>query len=181
MIAFTAPDRQASKSVPAYSPLGMLAELTEPEGWMVSKIDGKPITDASKSGEGVLLPIGGYKGSGLNIMIGLLAGTMNGAYFGKDVVDFNADSKTVTNTGHFVVAIDIAAFCDVDDFKSGVDEIWDTMKASDLLPGVTEIRLPGERLARVTAERRTGGIPIHAELRRALDKLAGELNIAPLG
>ena len=62
-----------------------------------------------------------------------------------------------------------------------LDDIWDTMKSSDLLPGVTEIRLPGERLARITLERRTGGIPIHTELRRVLDKLAGELGIQPLG
>ena len=38
--------------------------------------------------EGVLLPIGGYKGSGLALMIGLLAGVLNGAAFGRDVIDF---------------------------------------------------------------------------------------------
>src|SRR5262249_49657387 len=36
-----------------------------PEGWMVSAKDGKPITDSAKSAEGLLMPIGGHKGSGL--------------------------------------------------------------------------------------------------------------------
>jgi LDH2 family malate/lactate/ureidoglycolate dehydrogenase len=168
-------------TVAAYGKVKTKAQRGEtmPEGWMIDR-QGRPLTDPKRSNDGFLLPIGGPKGYGLALMFGLLAGTLNGAAFGRDVVDFNADSKTVTNTGHFVVAIDIAAFCDVDAFKRGVDTIWDTMKSSDLLPGVNEIRLPGERLARVLGERRAGGIPIHDELRRVLDKLAGELGIPPL-
>jgi L-2-hydroxycarboxylate dehydrogenase (NAD+) len=53
-----------------------------PEGWMVSREDGLPLTDPQRSDEGLLLPIGGYKGSGLAIVLGLLAGTLNGAAFG---------------------------------------------------------------------------------------------------
>ena len=59
-----------------------------PEGWVIHSKTGKPITDPKKVGEGVLLPIGGHKGSGLALMIGLLAGVLNGAAFGHDVVDF---------------------------------------------------------------------------------------------
>jgi LDH2 family malate/lactate/ureidoglycolate dehydrogenase len=53
----------------------------------------------------------------------------------------------VTNTGHFVIALDISAFTDPDAFKASVDQTWDEMKRSPLLPGFDEIRLPGERLA----------------------------------
>ncbi|MEA2950123.1 MAG: L-2-hydroxycarboxylate dehydrogenase, partial [Alphaproteobacteria bacterium] len=48
------------------------------EGWVVHSKTGEPITDPKKVGEGVLLPIGGHKGSGLALMIGLLAGVLNG-------------------------------------------------------------------------------------------------------
>src|SRR5438874_81036 len=44
-----------------------------PEGWMVSIRDGGPITDPAQSEHGLLLPIGGYKGSGLALVLGLLA------------------------------------------------------------------------------------------------------------
>ena len=62
-----------------------------PEGWMVEP-RGRPAAHRSaRSAEGLLLPIGGYKGSGLALVLGLLAGTLNGAAFGRDVIDFNYD------------------------------------------------------------------------------------------
>src|SRR5437764_14514761 len=79
-------------------------------GWMVNTATGEDIIDAKKSAEGLLLPIGGYKGSGLAIMLGLLGGPLNRAAFGRDVVDLHADDKSETDTGHFVIALDTARF-----------------------------------------------------------------------
>ena len=89
-----------------------------PEGWMVSAKDGKPITDSAKSGEGLLMPIGGHKGSGLALVLGLLAGVLNGAAFGREVVDFNADDESACNTGHFIIALDVSRFLPIAAFKS---------------------------------------------------------------
>ena len=58
-----------------------------PVGWMIGR-DGKPLTDPKRAEQGLLLPIGDYKGYGLSLMTGLLAGTLNQAAFGRDVVDF---------------------------------------------------------------------------------------------
>ena len=69
--------------------------------------------------------MGEYKGSGLALMIGLLAGVLNGAAFGRDVVDFNADDKSETNTGHFMVAVDIARFCRCDFHRRGRSPLHD--------------------------------------------------------
>ena len=96
------------------------------------------------------------------------------------VVDFNRDFSTLTNTGHLIVAANIAAFADVPTFKAKVDEIWELMKSSPLLPGFDEIRLPGERSAKIYADRTTNGVPITPELQSALDQLADRLNIARL-
>ena len=79
--------------------------------------DGAPLTDPAKSGEGLLLPIGGHKGSGLALALGLLAGTLNGAAFGRDVVDFNADDETACDTGHFLIVLDVSKFLSVATFK----------------------------------------------------------------
>ena len=87
-----------------------------PVGWMIDG-EGKPLTDPKKSSEGYLLPIGEAKGYGLALMFGILAGTLNGASFGKAVVDFNADASSFTNTGHFIIAVDIASFTEVEGFK----------------------------------------------------------------
>jgi L-2-hydroxycarboxylate dehydrogenase (NAD+) len=168
-------------TVAAYGKVKTKAQRGEmmPEGWMIDR-EGKPLLDPRRANEGFLLPIGGYKGYGLALMIGLLAGTLNGAAMGKDVVDFNADDTTPTNTGHAIVAIDVAAFQPVAEFKQAVDALVRDLRHSRTLPGVERIRIPGEGSHAARADRREHGIPIPAALRTALDTLAGELEIAPL-
>ncbi|AKS45371.1 Malate/lactate/ureidoglycolate dehydrogenase, LDH2 family [Octadecabacter temperatus] len=168
-------------TVAAYGKVKTAAQRGEtmPEGWMVDK-DGNPLTDPSRASEGFLLPIGGAKGYGLALIFGILAGTLNGAAFGRDVIDFNADSKKTTNTGHFILALDIKAFADPKMFKASIDNVWAEMKSSELMTGVSEIRLPGERLAQVTQDRTDNGIPLAPALRETLKELAADLGIAPL-
>jgi LDH2 family malate/lactate/ureidoglycolate dehydrogenase len=113
-------------------------------------------------------------------MIGLMAGTLNGAAFGRDVVDYTVDSKTPSNTGQSIVVVNIAAFMDVPSFKQQVDEQWEAMKASPTLPGVDEVRLPGEGTERIYRERMERGVPLSAGQRKILDELADRLNISRL-
>jgi LDH2 family malate/lactate/ureidoglycolate dehydrogenase len=165
----------------AYGKVKVKAQLKEamPEGWMIDR-QGKPLTDPTRANEGFLLPIGGPKGYGLALMFGLLAGTLNGAAFGREVIDFNKDSTTVTNTGHAIVAVNIASFIDVREFKKKVDQVWQEMKSSPKLPGFDEIRLPGERSAQVYRDRMANGVPLSRELHASLDSLADRLGIRRL-
>jgi LDH2 family malate/lactate/ureidoglycolate dehydrogenase len=160
-------------TVAAYGKVKTAAQRGEqmPEGWMMDKF-GKPLTDPARAAEGFLLPIGGAKGYGLALVFGLLAGTLNGAAFGREVVDFNADSRSSTNTGQFIVALSIEAFMDVDQFKRNVDGVIRSMHASPTLPGVDAVRVPGERSHRIWLEREKNGIPIHPGLAQQLDELA---------
>ena len=168
-------------TVAAYGKVKTAAQRGEqmPEGWMMGR-DGKPLIDPTRADEGFLLPIGGAKGYGLALMFGLLAGTLNGAAFGKDVVDFNADFETTTNTGQFIVAIDISAFGDVDGFKRQVDQVVDQMKGSPTLPGFDDVLLPGEQSHKKRVYREANGIPLHASLLKALNAMADEFSIARL-
>jgi L-2-hydroxycarboxylate dehydrogenase (NAD+) len=165
----------------AFGKIRLKAQRNEPmpEGWMIDK-EGKPLTDPKRANEGFLLPIGGAKGYGLALMIGLLAGTLNGAAFGRDVVDYTVDSKTPSNTGQSVLAVDIAAFADVQTFKEQVDEVWDVMKSSPTLPGVDEVRLPGEHSEQIYRERMAHGVPLSDGQRKVLDELADRLGISRL-
>jgi L-2-hydroxycarboxylate dehydrogenase (NAD+) len=69
---------------------------------------------------------------------------------------------------------------DVQTFKEKVDEVWEMMKSSPTLPGVDEVRLPGERSGQLYKERITNGVPIGSELRKVLDELADRLSIQRL-
>ncbi|WP_341861272.1 Ldh family oxidoreductase [Gymnodinialimonas sp. 57CJ19] len=168
-------------TVAAYGKVKTAAQRGEqmPEGWMVDR-NGDPLTDPTRAGEGFLLPIGGPNGYGLSLVFGILAGVLNGAAFGRDVVDFNADATSVTNTGQMILALDIAAFADPDVFRAEIDDVWRQMKSSAKMPGVDEIRLPGERMDRVRLERSTKGIPLSDALRVQLAALAEELVVAAL-
>jgi L-2-hydroxycarboxylate dehydrogenase (NAD+) len=151
-----------------------------PEGWVQSRDDGSPITDARRINEGTYLPMGGYKGSGLSIVIGLLAGLLNGAAFGRDIRDFAATAGGATNVGQFVIALDIARFVAPDLFKAEVDRHVRELTASRRLPGVDAIRVPGQgRLAR-RQERERNGVPLNAALVAQVDEVAKSLAITPL-
>ena len=114
----------------------VLAQRSEkmPEGWMIDR-QGKPMNDPTRQQEGLLLPIGGAKGYGLAMAIGLLAGTLNGATFGEDVVNFTSDTTSPTNTGQFVAALSIDAFADFGTFKAAVDGSFAAMRGSTPLEG----------------------------------------------
>lgn len=168
-------------TVAAYGKVKTKAQRGEPmpEGWMIDK-QGQPLTDPTKANDGFLLPIGGAKGYGLALIFGLLAGTLNGAAFGRDVVDFNADTKTLTNTGQLIIAVSVEAFCDVDAFKKSTDAVIRDLRASPTLPDFDEIRMPGERSHSVRLENEKNGIPIHAALMIKLDALADEVGVERL-
>ncbi len=151
-----------------------------PEGWMVDPKDGAPITDPNQGADGLLLPMAGYKGAGLAIILGLLGGVLNGALFGRDVIDFNANPKAVTNTGQFVVALDVARFLPLDAFKAEVDRHIRELRDSKVLPGFEGVRLPGEQRQKRRIERLRDGVTLPPELLMQLDQVAAELKVKPL-
>ncbi|MEO6409208.1 MAG: Ldh family oxidoreductase [Burkholderiaceae bacterium] len=169
-------------TVAAYGKVKAKAQRGEPmpEGWMIDR-QGRPLLDPTRADEGFLLPIGGYKGYGLALIVGLLAGTLNGAAMGREVVDFNHDFKTTTNTGQAIAMIDIAAFGDPSEFKQRVDELVREMRASERLPGIDRIWLPGEQSHAKRIVHQRDGIPIGAGLRSSLDRVAAEVGVAALG
>ncbi|MGE0564837.1 MAG: Ldh family oxidoreductase [Pseudolabrys sp.] len=150
------------------------------DDWMIDPKTGEAVLDPQKSVEALLLPMAGYKGAGLALMIGMLGGVLNGALFGRDCIDFNATPEKVTNTGQFVVALDPARFRPLDEFKAEVDRHMRELRASRPLPGGATVRLPGDQRAQRRAERLRDGLALPPELIVQLDKLAGELAIGRL-
>ena len=172
-------------TVAAYGKVKTAAQRGEamPVGWMIDR-EGRPLTDPKRANEGLLLPLGGmeagFKGYGLSLVFGLLAGTLNGAAMGRDVIDFNNDDTSVTNTGHAVVAIDPDAFGDAMQFRANVDALIRDIRNSKRLPGVERIWMPGEQSHLRHAEHVRDGLPLSAPLAASLAALAADLGIAKL-
>jgi LDH2 family malate/lactate/ureidoglycolate dehydrogenase len=154
-----------------------------PEGWMVDR-EGRPLTDPKRVHEGFLLPLGGheggYKGYGMALVFGILAGTLNNAAMGRDVIDFNADDSSPTNTGQALLAIDIAAFDDLSAFKRRMDELSRDIRGSERMKGFERIFLPGEQSRERHEERSRLGIPMPPPLLSSLNELGRKLGIGKL-
>ena len=145
-------------TVTSHGTIKVLAQAGErmPEGWVVD-LDGNPILDPNRADEGYLMPIGGYKGSGLNIGLGLLAGVLNGAAFGEDVIDHRKVPGQAANTGQAMFVMRPDLFSDLDLFRAGMDYHLEVLRAAGP-PG--SVRLPGDVAAELEAERSAEGIPV---------------------
>lgn len=168
-------------TVAAYGKVKAKAQRGEmmPQGWMIDR-QGRPLLDPKRSEEGFLLPIGGYKGYGLSLIVGILAGTLNGAAMGSQVIDFNKDEKSVTNTGQAIAVIDPAAFGDIAQFKQSVDHLVRELRGSQRMPEIDRIWLPGEQSHAKRLEHEARGIPLSANLVLQLDVLAEQLKVTAL-
>jgi len=168
-------------TVAAYGKVRLKAQRGEqmPVGWMIDR-DGKPLTDPKRADEGHLLPIGDYKGYGLSLIIGLLAGALNRAAIGRDVIDFVKETGKASNTGQAIAALSVETFMPADEFKRAVDRLIGDIRNSRRLPGVERIWLPGEQSHAKLLDRRAHGVPIPKALRESLDTLARDLTVAPL-
>jgi L-2-hydroxycarboxylate dehydrogenase (NAD+) len=135
---------------------------TIPEGWALDE-HGKPTTDAEAAYRGVVLPLGGPKGSGMSLMMDVLAGIMSGAAFGGDVRDQYADFDAPQNVGHFFLAFRPDLFMPTAEYEDRIDTLVDRAKANPLAEGFDEILMPGEHETRLAEVARAGGIRVSDE------------------
>ncbi len=147
----------------------MLAGRKLPERVAYDK-DGKPTTDAEAALEGALLTFdqGGYKGSGLSMMVQILTGPLVGG-------SFTGTGDLAQNwAGHFVLAIGPELLGGLAELKRGVSQMITQVKATRKLPGVVEILVAGERGDRVAKTARTSGeVEIEDHLYSEFKKAAG--------
>lgn len=163
-------------TVTSHGTIKVVAQRGEqmPEGWVVDR-EGNPVTDPNKANEGFLMPIGGYKGAGLNMAIGLLAGTLNRAAFGSDVIDHRAVPDQAANTGQAIFVMRPDLFRDLDEFKDDIDRQIGEMRAAG---DPRAVHIPGDGAARLAEEQRRDGIPIPDVLLGQLRDLADRFHLA---
>jgi len=162
-------------TVASHGTIKVVAQRGEemPEGWVMD-LEGNPITDPKRADEGFLVPIGGYKGTGLNMAIGLLAGVLNGAAFGSDVIDHRAIPNQAANTGQAILVLRPDLFRDIDDFRADVDRHLAAMRAAG---DVGAVHIPGDRAADLEERNRREGLLIPNALVSELRALSSQLGL----
>lgn len=140
-----------------------------PEGWGIDE-NGKPTTDPNKVK--ALMPMAGPKGSGLSLMIEVLASVLAGN-------PLIGPALTQTGNGGFnglVIAADPAAFGELSAFEAAIAQLETAIHA--LEPVADEpVLLPGERGAAAEATRREVGVPLAAGTVARLSELAARLAV----
>jgi LDH2 family malate/lactate/ureidoglycolate dehydrogenase len=152
---------------------------TIPLGYALDK-DGRPTTDPKAALGGVVLPIGGYKGSGLSMMMDLFGGVISGAAFAGMVADQYKVYDRPQDVGHFFLAMKPDLFVSEADYRARMDTLIERVRAVPKAEGFDEILIPGEPEVRLEAEHRRRGIPYAPNEIDALQTEAARVNVPPL-
>jgi LDH2 family malate/lactate/ureidoglycolate dehydrogenase len=140
---------------------------------------GEPTIDPVAALAGILLPMGGHRGSGLALMWEILTGVLaGGPRFAGNVTGLN-DLTQPCGVSFFTLAIDPTIAMPYEQFTARVDMLIDQVHASPpAAGGAGRVRAPGERGAEMAAQRERDGIPLPAARAAKLRALAQELGVA---
>ncbi len=147
-----------------------------PTTWALDKT-GAPTDDPDAAAEGLIQPLGGYKGYGLSLLIDLLTGVLSGGGFSTGVGQMYKDLSVPTRSAHACAALRIDSFIPVSEFRQRVDEIIDMMHSCPRAAGVERIYVPGEIEHETEQRRKAQGIPLSGALRDELVALGAELGV----
>lgn len=112
-----------------------------PEGWALDT-NGKPTTDPDEAMAGLVLPMAGFKGYGIAMMIDIIAGALSGASYLNKVGRFYSKTKSCMDVGFTFIAIDPKIVFG-DDYEKIMEEYVDALRNSEAVEGCT-ITLPGD-------------------------------------
>jgi LDH2 family malate/lactate/ureidoglycolate dehydrogenase len=141
--------------------------------------EGRPTTDPERALQGgVVLPIGGPKGSGLSMLMDIFGGVLSGAAYGGDVGDQYKQARP-QDVGHFFLAMKPDLFVPLPDYKARMDTLIARVRACPPAAGFTEVLIAGEPELRHEAERRRRGIPYNRNEIADLQREAEQVGVAP--
>jgi LDH2 family malate/lactate/ureidoglycolate dehydrogenase len=139
---------------------------------------------------GGILPLGGrgeefsgYKGYGLALMVDVLCGVLSGSAYGPDVDNLQRPSRpgevVAPRVGHFFLAVDIARFMPLDDFRRRLSDLFSMLKTSKRALDRETVYVHGEKERIRERLHEQSGIPLAENVHATLKKIALECGAAP--
>jgi uncharacterized oxidoreductase len=140
-----------------------------PDNWVIGK-DGRMTNDPRQLRQGgALLPLGGpeggYKGTGLAVMVEIFCGLLTGLGFGVEPTGRH-------NDGCFMAVFNVAAFRPLASFKKDVGDFVAYLKATPPAEGSSGVLYPGEIEHRRHQQRSREGIEVEDATWYKLQQLA---------
>ncbi|MCW5684934.1 MAG: Ldh family oxidoreductase [Pseudolabrys sp.] len=144
-----------------------------PDGWALDET-GMPTRDAKRALKGALLPMGGYKGIGIAMMVECLAGALT-----ADAGSFDGDRNTIREggavgrQGAFLWMVNPHAFAAPEDFARYMAQ-W---TGDYLSAGGAQAHIPGARGAELERLAATAGLELSASVESELQRLGGQFGL----
>ena len=148
---------------------------TIPAGWAMDS-EGVPTTDTQTALAGLLMPLGGYKGSGLAMMAEILCAVLGGGAMSTQLGGLRVKGQPM-RTSHFFMALDVTRFMPVADFERRMQELVAMVKSSQPARGYDEVLVAGEPEWKMEAQRRQDGIPLSQGAWQGLVQAAQSLGV----
>ncbi len=147
-----------------------------PPGWALDT-EGVPTTSTETALAGLLMPLGGYKGSGLAMLAEMLSGVLSGGAMSTELGGLRVQTRPFRVSQTFV-AIDVARFMPLDEFRARVARLVEMVKSSHPARGYGEVMVAGDPEWRSEAARAASGIPVAAGLHERLVEISARLGVA---
>ncbi|KAH8701608.1 Malate/L-lactate dehydrogenase [Talaromyces proteolyticus] len=143
-----------------------------PEGYALDE-QGQPTTNAEAALKGVMLPIGGPKGSGIAMMMDIFGGLLTGSSFAGGVNDQYKNTTEPQGVGHWFMVLKPEIFLDSKkNLCDRMDTLLGRVRSCEKAAGTERILTPGENANETEKQRRFDGIPFTNEEVENLNMLA---------
>jgi LDH2 family malate/lactate/ureidoglycolate dehydrogenase len=147
-----------------------LGKAEIPHGWAMDA-SGSPTISTEAALRGLLMPLGGYKGSGLAFMVEMLCGVLSAGAISTELGGFRVRDRKF-RVCQFYLAIDVSRFQPVDEFAERMAKLVAMAKSSRPAEGHHEVLVAGEPEWRTEQERLRTGVPVSEPLWRQLEEIA---------
>jgi LDH2 family malate/lactate/ureidoglycolate dehydrogenase len=147
-----------------------------PYGWAMDS-EGVPTTSTEIALKGLVMPLGGYKGSGLAMMGEILCAVLSGGAMSTELGGIRIRGRPM-RVSQTYLGIDIHRFLPLDEFKIRMDRLIQMVKATPPAKGYPEVLVAGEPELRIEEERSRDGIPIEDGTWKTLLDTANRLGVS---
>ena len=154
--------------------VAQIAGRTCPDGWLLDA-DGQPTNDPSTrfaDPPGTILPMGGYKGFGLGLLLDILVGGLSGGCCPP------APAGEVDCNNVLLIAFDPARFSGLTHFVTQSQGLSDHVRATKPIVPHTDIRLPNDRSRQLRETRLVEGVPLDRGTWNQLLERASDLEVS---
>jgi LDH2 family malate/lactate/ureidoglycolate dehydrogenase len=146
-----------------------------PAGWAMDK-EGVPTTSTETALSGLLMPLGGYKGSGLAMMAEILCALLSGGAMSSQLGALRVPGQPM-RVGQVFLAVDVTRFMPMDVFVERMRMLIALVKSSSPAKGYDEVLVAGEPEWRQQEQRSKNGIAVSPGVWQALANAAEKLSV----